>query len=211
MNEKRGPGRPPKVAEEQEEVSEPTVTMTQEQLDSLMAQAAQAGRDAAMEVSAERHSRDQEVRSEAVHEEYDDIWEEPLLLDATHIIPRVNMDQRWMRTVIDGVPDESNIARYLNKGWKPRQADTVLQGSMVPTVEFNGDNIIGVHDTILMERPKTIDDKHKAYERKLADSQMQAVESDMLKVHDSSSGMGRPMSSNKSSTSTGRVAPITPD
>ena len=146
-----------------------------------------------------------------LRDDVEDIDFSPANLDTRNIPPRDGYVQRWVRTKVGNDNDQSNVYRSSNLGWKPRQADTVLQGSMVPTVEFNGDNIIGVHDTILMERPKTIDDKHKAYERKLADSQMQAVESDMLKVHDSSSGMGRPMSSNKSSTSTGRVAPITPD
>jgi len=82
---------------------------------------------------------------------------------------------------------------------------------MVPTVEFSGENIIGLHDTILMERPVAIDRKHKAYERRMAAGQMTAVESDMLRVHDRNSGMGAPTSSNRSSVSTGRVAPVSPD
>jgi len=152
--------------------------------------------------------------AEEVHETRDDLGDidfSPANLDTRNIPPRDGYVQRWVRTKVGNDADPSNVYRSANLGWKPRQADTVQKGSMVPTVEFNGDNIIGVHDTILMERPKTVDDKHKAYTQKMADNQMQAVESDLLKVHDRTSGMGRPQSNSSSSVSTGRVAPVTND
>lgn len=152
--------------------------------------------------------------AEEVHDTRDnleDIDFSPANLDTRNIPPRDGYVQRWVRTKVGNEDDQSNVYRSTNVGWKPRAADSVSKGAMVPTVEFNGENIIGVHDTILMERPVEVDIKHKEYERKLANSQMQAVENDMLKVHDRSSGMGRPENLSKSSVSTGRVAPVTPD
>ena len=144
-------------------------------------------------------------------DELEDIDFSPANLDTRNIPPRDGYVQRWVRTKINNEDDQSNVYRSSNVGWKPRAADSVAKGALVPTVEFNGENIIGVHDTILMERPVAIDIRHKEYERKLAASQMQAVENDMLKVHDRSSGMGRPENMSKSSVSTGRVAPVSPD
>jgi len=135
----------------------------------------------------------------------------PANLDTRNLPAREGYVQRWVRTKIGNEDDASNVFRNSNLGWKPRMADSVNKGSLVPTVELNGENIIGLHDTILMERPKVIDDKHKAYERSLARNQMQSVDNDMLKVHDRNSGMGAPVSNSKSSVSKGRVAPITPD
>lgn len=152
--------------------------------------------------------------AEEVHEtrsEFEDIDFSPANLDTRNIPPRDGMVQRWVRTKVGNEDDQSNVYRSTNVGWKPRAADSVDKGTMVPTVEFNGENIIGVHDTILMERPIGVDIKHKEYEQNLAKSQMQAVENDMLKVHDRSSGMGRPENLSKSSVSKGRVAPVTPD
>ena len=199
------------MAEEQEEVSEPIVTMTQADLDSLMKQAAQAGRDAAMEVSAERQSRDQDVRTEAVHEEYDDIWEEPLLLDATHIIPRAGMDQRWMRTVIDGVPDESNIARYLNKGWKPRQAESIPENVAAPTVSgFRGyGSVVGVHGMVLMERDVKVGDRERRAVQARTKAQLEAVDQSMMREAPSGTGVeGARVDKRKSTITRGRAPSV---
>lgn len=165
--------------------------------------------------SKSRTSRANTSRAaEEVHEarnEFEDIDFSPANLDTRNIPPRDGYVQRWVRTKVGNEDDQSNVYRSTNVGWKPRAASTVPKGSMAPTVEFNGDDIIGVHDTILMERPVEVDIRHKQYEQKLANSQMQAVENDMLKVHDRSSGMGRPENLSRSSVSTGRVAPVTPD
>lgn len=166
-------------------------------------------------MTTKRTSRASDSRAaDQAHEtrdDYEDIDFNPANLDTKNIPPRDGYVQRWVRTKVGNENDQSNVYRNTNMGWKPRQADTVSDGAMVPTVEFNGDNIIGVHDTILMERPARLDEKHKEYERKMAADQMRAVESDLLKVHDRNSGMSSITSANKSSTSTGRVAPVTSD
>jgi len=144
-------------------------------------------------------------------DEFEDIDFNPANLNTKDIPPREGYVQRWVRTSIRGENDQTNVYKNAKLGWKPRQADSVKKGAMVPTVELNGDNVIGLHDTLLMERPTSIDDKHKEYLRKQTSAQMQAVENDMLKVHDAKSGMGRPTSNSRSSVSTGRVAHISSD
>jgi len=165
--------------------------------------------------NADRTSRSGDSRAadegKNTRDAFEDIDFNPANLNTKDIPPREGYVQRWVRTSIGNESDQSNVYRNSNMGWKPRPADSVKKGALAPTIEFNGDNVIGLHDTILMERPEVIDKKHKEYERQQAAGQMQSVENDMLKVHDSSSGMGRPTSQNRSSVSTGRVAPVTPD
>lgn len=143
------------------------------------------------------------------HEEFDDIDFSPANLTAPP--PREGYVQRWVRTKVGNEDDQSNVYRSTNLGWKPRAADTVPKESMVQTVDFKGSNIIGVNDTILMERPIAIDIKHKAYEKRLSDNQIEAVKQDVHSVHTKGSGLTRPEYSSTSSVSKGRVAPVTPD
>jgi hypothetical protein len=163
----------------------------------------------------DRTSRASESRAaDNLHDasdELEDIDFNPANLDTRNIPPREGYVQRWVRTKTGSKDDPSNVYRSSNMGWKPRQASTIKKGAMVPSVEYDGDDIVGVHDMILMERPVSIDKKHQAYQQRMTDGQMQAVDSDLLKVHDKSSGMGRPSSNNRSRVSTGRVAPVSSD
>jgi len=96
---------------------------------------------------------------QSIRDEFEDIDFTPANLDTKNIPPREGYVQRWVRTKIAGAEDPSNVFKSSNVGWKPRMADSVKNGFMVPTIEYNGENIIGLHDTILMERPKTLDNK----------------------------------------------------
>ena len=166
-----------------------------------------------------RTSRADESRAaEGMHEErsdeefaMDDIDFSPANLDTKNIPPREGYDQRWVRTKTGAEDDASNIYRSTNLGWKPRKADTVPKGALVPTVGFNGANVIGMHDTILMERPLIISKRHKAYEKEQSDNLLRAAEEDMHKVHNRNSGLTRPEYSAKSKVSQGRVAPVSSD
>lgn len=136
----------------------------------------------------------------------------PANLDMKNIPPRDGYDQRWVRTKIGSEDDPKNVYRSTNQGWRPRLADTVKKGQYVMQVDFNGENVIGLHDLVLMERPQEISDKYKAYEQKLADDQIQAAQNDIHQVHSQNSGLTRPESRSNSSVSQGsRKAPISPD
>lgn len=156
----------------------------------------------------ERLSREQETRTaEPIHEEYQQ-WDQDLLLSTDFIPARPGFVQRWVRTDIKGKEDQSNVYKKFNKGWKPRLLDTVPKGQFVMNLDFQGQQVIGIHGMILMERPRQIHDRQAQQVKESTALQMKAVENDMYKVHDPSSGFGRPEFSNTSKVSRGRIAPI---
>lgn len=148
-----------------------------------------------------------------IRDEFDDIDFTPSNLDTRNIPPREGYVQRWVRTKTGSTDDPSNVFKSANVGWKPRLAETIKGSFAVPTINYNGDNVIGLHDTILMERPEALDNKHKAYYRKSSQDLLDSVYTDIHKVHDKSSVMGAPQnnSTSKVSTGSGRPANISPD
>jgi len=162
-----------------------------------------------------RTSRANESRAagenEDIRDEFDDIDFTPANLSTKDIPPREGYVQRWVRTKKGDEDDPSNVYKSSNVGWKPRLADSVKSGVILPTIAFNGDNVIGLHDTILMERPEALHNKHENYHKQMAKDQLSSVYNDLHKVHDRSSGMGAPQDNSTSRVSRGRQAAITPD
>jgi len=162
-------------------------------------------------MSIENASREQNSRAaEEFHPEDEEF--SPALLNTKHMPPREGMEQRWIRTTIQGEDDQSNVFRAVNQGWKPRKADTVTLGQFVPTINYQGANIIGIRGMILMERPVEMGEKQRAYYDRQADTQIAAVEQNMHKVREKGSGLTRPeFTERKSSVSRGKIAPVAPD
>jgi hypothetical protein len=100
---------------------------------------------------APRASRIQESReADVFHEDTLDVdWEPKGILDASFIEPRPGYTQRWVRTHINGIPDPQNVGKKFNEGWRPRPADTVPKGHYVPTIEYQGSNVIRKYGNIL--------------------------------------------------------------
>lgn len=140
---------------------------------------------------AERLSRDQEARTDEVHEDYDDDWTPPELLDAPPARP--GYVQRWIRTTVHGVGDPRNVAKRMNQRWMPRKPETVPKGYHVPTIQHGQyAGCIGIEGNVLMERPEKIQNKQRRLNREMAEFQMRGVEQDLHRVHDPSSGLGQP-------------------
>ena len=164
-------------------------------------------------MSNDRVSREQETRAvEDVHELGFNPVDDASLLNTENMPPREGYVQRWVRTTINNEDDQSNLYRSINRGWKPRKADSVARGMFVPQVNYQGANVIGINGMILMERPIELHEKQKAYEDQLSNNQMRAVEANMHKVHERGSGLTKPeFTEHKSSVTTGRPAPVAPD
>lgn len=163
--------------------------------------------------AVQRPSRAQESRAaEDFHEMTDDVdWEPRGLLDDRHIPPRPGYVQRWVRTHLNGVEDPNNVGRRYNQGWRPRPADSVPEGSYVPTVMHQGSNVVGIYGMVLMERPASINAKHRAHVRAMTDAQSTAISESLFRVHEPGDGFGRPTINARSRVSRGRSAPVADD
>lgn len=159
-------------------------------------------------MSNDRVSREQESR--AAESMADDFGDDSLL-DTTNMPPREGFVQRWVRTTINNEDDQGNVFRSMNRGWKPRKADSV-RAAGVPTINYEGANIIGIRGMILMERPQSMHDKEVAREKYISDNLMAGVKSTMHDVHQQGSGITRPEFTEQSSrVEKGRIAPVAPD
>lgn len=153
-----------------------------------------------------RESRTQQSRAaEPLHENYNDNWESPALLDTKNIPARPGFVQRWVRTKLRAADDQNNIFKKINQGWQVRTMDSVPKGQFVPNIDFNGTSVIGIHGMILMERPAEMHERHGAYNRSQAQNQLTAVKENMFNVHKDGTGLTRPTMKNKSNVSQGRL------
>ena len=155
----------------------------------------------------ERTPRVQQTRNaDPVHENYDDMWEQKGMLDTRNIPVKPGMTQRWVRTLErNGTPDKNNVFRKMNEGWRIRLRSEVEQGAHIPNIDFDGQDCIGIHGMILMERPIKQHESQRKHFRKQSSEQMRGVEQNLFNVHDPASKLGRPRMSNTSDVSRGRL------
>jgi len=156
-----------------------------------------------------RESREQELRvADPVHEDYAS-WDEDSMLNTSNIPPREGYVQRWVRTLVKGTEDQANVFKKYNKGWKARPRSSVPKGQFVMHVDFNGEDVIGIHGMILMERPKALQDRQRKAVDENTRLQMSSVKQSMYKEHDPRSGLSRPdFIEERSNVSRGRSAAI---
>lgn len=160
------------------------------------------------EANAARASRDQELReADKIHESYDN-WDNDYLLDTTHIPARPGYVQRWVRTDIKGETDRANVFKKMNRGWKPRPLDTVPKAQRILRMDFEGDEVIGIHGMVLMEIPESIFDKQSKRVKDATNVQMSSVKNSLFNVHDEGSGFSRPEFYNDTKVRRGRVAVV---
>src|SRR3990172_5639555 len=79
-------------------------------------------------------TRETESRlAEPVHEEEDEPWQRGASLSMPPA--QAGMDQRWIRSAMMGQADNTNWARKIREGWKPRPAETVSDDFPVPRID----------------------------------------------------------------------------
>jgi hypothetical protein len=155
-----------------------------------------------------RVPRAQETReAEVIHEAYDDNWEPAMMLDTKQVPPRPGYVQRWVRTSLKGVDDQANVYAKMGKRWTPRPASSVPKGVYAPTVRFNDADVIGHQGNILCERPETLNERHKAFNRQQANDLVRAQKSNIFNVSDDKY-VTDPLFKNEHKTTTGRVPDI---
>ena len=109
-------------------------------------------------------------------------------------------------------PDDRNMARKANQGWRPRNVDTVAPGDHGPTIrngQFAG--CIGVEGEVLMERPQSLHDAYKRKNRRKIDDLEEAVKNNLLNVHMQGVGLGQPILTNSTRVTRGIRPEPAPD
>ena len=90
---------------------------------------------------------------------------------------------RWIRTSIRGEDDRTNVASRLREGWEPVRADEYPElADQFPTIdEGKFEGVIGVGGLILCRIPiETVQERAEYFANK-TQSQMDAVDNDMMK------------------------------
>lgn len=136
------------------------------------------------EQMARRAPRGWDTRAAPVHEQYDD-WTPKGILGQNDVPPIIDpqtgqpYQQRWVRTVLDGQTDYSNIAKFRNKGWEVRPLNSVADGTRVPMVDWReGDattKVIGFDGMVLMHRHPVLAQREKQAIARQTQLQMLAV------------------------------------
>jgi hypothetical protein len=117
--------------------------------------------------------------------------------------PRPGYVQCWIRSMLGGEADVSNIARSMSpgEGWKPRLASTVPKGHTAPTLQHGAyGDVIGVAGMILCERPVKMQQQRDAYYAEQLRKQHESIDRDIYKVQ----RPGHPISQQRTTT-TGRA------
>lgn len=163
---------------------------------------------AAKAAELDRVSREQELReADEIHESYDN-WDNDYLLDTSSIPARPGYVQRWVRTGIKGDVDRANVFKKMNRGWKPRPLSSVPKAQRILRMDFEGDEVIGIHGMVLMEMPEQLYNRQAQRVKNATNLQMSAVRNDLFKVHERDSGFSQPEFHNDTQVRRGRPAPI---
>jgi len=157
-----------------------------------------------------RQSRTQEKRPvETVRTDRNDVlWIEGNNLP--YVEPQDGFVQRWVRTKLDGANDDSNIYKKQNQGWNPRLYSTIPAGQRLPKTQFEGTDVIGMGNMVLMERDSILHQRYHDLRRSDVSRQEQSITNDVLKFHDAETGSNR-QSSITSQVHTGRVPNVADD
>lgn len=152
-----------------------------------------------------RLSREQTQRvADTIHEDYDDKFQENDLLSTKDIPAREGYVQRWVRTSMRGHEDQSNVFKKMNKGWRPRPKSSVPKGQFVMSVGFQGEDVIGIHGMILMERPLSFALRERRSVEHATNLQIDAVQQNIFRMHEPGRGVSRPQMNIESKVSRGR-------
>jgi len=128
---------------------------------------------------AERTEREELSRD---HQSRIKAWTPPQILPDPN--PQPGYVFRWIRTALLGVPDNMNVSRQFREGWVAVRAEDHPEIAMVSdrNSQFKGGIEIG--GLLLCKMPKEISDQRLAYYEKLAQSQVAAMEHNMMRESD---------------------------
>ena len=106
-------------------------------------------------------------------------WQPPSLLDAPP--PPQGYVYRWIRESMIGQNDPANMSKRIREGWEPVRAEDHPDFEAPSIDDGKHAGVIGVGGLILAKIPKETVEERRAYYQNLSDSQIQAVDNDLMR------------------------------
>ena len=124
------------------------------------------------------------------HNIHKESWTTPKFLP--NIDAREGYSQRWVRTKIRG-EDDTGVGRMMTLGWRPRAADSIPKDIFVPKTNMGEyGNVIGTHDSILMEIPQEVFYQMQNYKRSKVDDLESSVKTVLQQKYKERNGFTEP-------------------
>ena len=117
-------------------------------------------------------------------------WQPPSLLDAP--TPPDGYIYRWLRESMVGVEDKANMSKRIREGWEPVRAEDHPEFEAPTIDEGRHSGVIGVGGLLLAKMPIETVEQRRAYYKKMAADQMQAVDSNLMRESDSRMPISQP-------------------
>lgn len=122
-------------------------------------------------------------------------WAPPSVLPTPD--ERAGWVHRWIRAGSRGNVDTVNVSGKLRQGWEICKAEEYPEMTALRDINSQFKDGIEHGGLILCRAPKEIIDERNAYYREMADSQLRAVESNLMRESDSRMPISRPQISTK--------------
>lgn len=124
------------------------------------------------------------------YERPQDSWKPSSVLPTPE--PRDGWRFRWVRTSYIGRQDNTNVSQRFREGWVPVTADEVKELSIMSDIDSRFDNNIEVGGLLLCKAPVETVEARQRYYGKVNQSQIEAVDNNLMKENDPRMPMLRP-------------------
>jgi hypothetical protein len=99
---------------------------------------------------------------------------------------------RWLRESLLGNEDKTNMSKRIREGWEPVRSED-HPDFVAPTIEGGrNDGVIGVGGLVLAKIPEETAEERNAYYRGLAENQMDALDSNLMRESNSAMPIDKP-------------------
>ena len=94
-------------------------------------------------------------------------------------------DYRWVRTSINGQPDDRNVLKAMQEGWEAVAMEEQTDLQLLAGREGRYKDKIEIGGLLLMKTPKEFVQQRNAYVQQNTDNQMRAVDNTLMRQSDS--------------------------
>lgn len=93
-------------------------------------------------------------------------------------------EYRWVRTSINGQPDDRNVIKARQEGWESVAMEEQTDLQLLATQEGRYKGMIEIGGLLLMKTPKEFVEQRNAYVQQNTDNQMRAVDNNLMRQSD---------------------------